>query len=132
MNVRSYNEGTSDYSKHKYQCWDFWLKFKLNPFDADLVKRTLRTKSTDPRILDYKKIKHICLERIRQIENNQNIFEKNIYVSKDLFEIMLEDYNLIESDKDIMYAICYESFERKLDYNVIISICDRMIEEEKQ
>lgn len=129
MNVRSYNEGTSDYSKHKYQCWDFWLKFKLNPFDADLVKRTLRTKSTDPRILDYKKIKHICLERIRQIENNQNIFEKNIYVSKDLFEIMLEDYNLIESDKDIMYAICYESFERKLDYNVIISICDRMIGE---
>lgn len=66
--VRSYNIGQSDYSKHKIQPWDIWLEYKLNPWDADIVKRILRTKSTDSRKLDYEKIIHICKERIRQIE----------------------------------------------------------------
>lgn len=67
--VRSYNIGQSDYSKHKIQPWDIWLEYKLNPWDADIVKRILRTKSTDNRKLDYEKIIHICKERIRQIES---------------------------------------------------------------
>lgn len=66
--VRSYNVGQSDYSKHKIQPWDIWLEYNLNPWDADIVKRILRTKSTDSRKLDYEKIIHICKERIRQIE----------------------------------------------------------------
>lgn len=66
--VRSYNVGQSDYSEHKIQPWDIWLEYKLNPWDADIVKRILRTKSTDSRKLDYEKIIHICKERIRQIE----------------------------------------------------------------
>lgn len=66
--VRSYNVGQSDYSKHNIQPWDIWLEYKLNPWDADIVKRILRTKSTDSRRLDYEKIIHICKERIRQIE----------------------------------------------------------------
>ena len=66
--VRSYNVGQSDYSKHEIQPWDIWLEYKLNPWDADIVKRILRTKSTDSRKLDYEKIIHICKERIRQIE----------------------------------------------------------------
>lgn len=66
--VRSYNVGQSDYSEHKIQPWDIWLEYKLNPWDADIVKRILRTKSTDSRRLDYEKIIHICKERIRQIE----------------------------------------------------------------
>lgn len=45
-----------------------WLEYNLNPWDADIVKRILRTKSTDSRKLDYEKIIHICKERIRQIE----------------------------------------------------------------
>lgn len=129
MNVRSYNEGTSDYSKHKYQVWNFWIMFKLNPFDADLAKRTLRTKLTDPRILDYKKMKHICLERIRQIDNNENVFDVNNYVSNDIFEQMIDDYNLIEDDKNILYCILYETSDRKNDYNEIIKICDKRIKE---
>ena len=66
--VRSYNVGQSDYSKHKIQPWDIWLKYNLNPWDADIVKRILRTKETDSRKLDYEKIIHICKERIRQLD----------------------------------------------------------------
>lgn len=66
--VRSHNVGASDYSKHKIQPWDIWMEYHLNPWDADIVKRILRTKSTDSRKLDYEKIIHICQERIRQID----------------------------------------------------------------
>lgn len=67
--IRSYNVGQSDYSKHKIQPWDIWQEYHLNPWDADIVKRVLRTKSSDSRILDYQKIIHICKERIRQLES---------------------------------------------------------------
>lgn len=66
--VRSYNVGQSDYSKHKIQPWDIWLEYNLNPWDADIVKRVLRTKETDSRKLDYEKIIHIAKERIRQLD----------------------------------------------------------------
>lgn len=66
--VRSHNVGASDYSKHKIQPWDIWMEYHLNPWDADILKRVLRSKSTDSRKLDYEKIIHICQERIRQID----------------------------------------------------------------
>ena len=66
--VRSYNRGTSDYSQHFIQPWSIWLDYKLDSFDADIVKRILRTKQGDSRRLDYEKIIHICEEKIRQIE----------------------------------------------------------------
>lgn len=66
--VRSYNVGASDYSKHAIQPWDIWMEYHLNPWDADIVKRVLRTKSTDSRRMDYEKIIHICEERIRQLD----------------------------------------------------------------
>lgn len=62
------NVGDSDYSKHSIQPWDIWREYSLNPWDADIVKRVLRTKATDPRRLDYEKIIHICQERIAQID----------------------------------------------------------------
>ena len=67
-NVRDYNVGKSDYSKHKIQPWDIWLEFGLNPWDADIVKRVLHTKEGEDRKLDYEKIIHVCQERIRQLE----------------------------------------------------------------
>ena len=66
--VRSHNVGASDYSKHAIQPWDIWMEYHLNPWDADIVKRVLRTKSTDSRRMDYEKIIHICEERIRQLD----------------------------------------------------------------
>ena len=75
--VRSFNVGSSDYAKHKIQPWDIWIEYHLNPFDADIVKRVLRTKEEngmterEARILDYEKIKHICEERIRQLTTGE-------------------------------------------------------------
>lgn len=66
--VRNYNIGSSNYSKFKIQPWDIWLEYKLNPWDADIIKRVLRTKTTDNRKMDYEKIIHVCKERIRQID----------------------------------------------------------------
>lgn len=75
-NVRSYNIGSSDYSKHKTQPWDIWEEYRLNPWDADIVKRILR-KKTEPgktvkesRIEDYQKIIHICEKRIDMLKNS--------------------------------------------------------------
>jgi len=65
--TRSHNVGASDYSKHVIQPWSIWIDYDLNPWDADIVKRILRTKETDTRKMDYEKIIHICQERIRQI-----------------------------------------------------------------
>jgi hypothetical protein len=72
--VRDSHVGSSDYSEHVIQPWSIWLDYTLNPWDADLVKRLLRTKAIegmstiDARILDYTKIQHISAERIRQLE----------------------------------------------------------------
>lgn len=71
--VRDSNVGTSNYSKHIIQPWSIWLDYDLNPWDADIVKRVLRTKKEEgkteieSRIMDYEKIIHICKERIRQL-----------------------------------------------------------------
>lgn len=73
--VRDHNEGSSNYAKHVIQPWAIWQDYNLNPWDADIVKRVLRTKEEpgisekEARILDYKKIIHICQERLRQLEN---------------------------------------------------------------
>lgn len=75
----SYNVGNSDYSKRKIQPWDIWEEYKLNPWDADIVKRVLRTKEEpgmtpqEARIMDYEKIIHICKKRIDQIERGIEI-----------------------------------------------------------
>ena len=66
--VRGKNAGKSDYAKHLIQPWSIWLDYKLNPFDADIIKRVLRTKKGEPRKLDYEKIIHVCQERIRQLD----------------------------------------------------------------
>jgi len=76
--VRNHNVGCSNYSKHKIQPWDIWEEYKLNPWDADIVKRVLREKedgrpATVTRIEDYDKIIHVCQERIRQIQANGHV-----------------------------------------------------------
>ena len=73
VNVRDHNVGDSNYATKKIQPWDIWIEYNLNPWDADIVKRILRTKETDSRKLDYEKIIHICQERIRQIDEGIKI-----------------------------------------------------------
>ena len=69
--IRKNNVGCSDYSKHLIQPWSVWLDYDLNSWDADIVKRVLRTKDepnmtrTDARIMDYEKIgRASCRERV--------------------------------------------------------------------
>lgn len=69
----SYNVGASDYSKHRIQPWDIWEEYGLNPWDADIIKRVLRTKAGEDRKLDYEKIIHICKKRIEQLENGVQV-----------------------------------------------------------
>lgn len=66
-NVQSYNVGKSDYSKHAIQPWDIWKEYNLNPWDADIVKRVLRSKEGEERTLDYEKIIHVCKYRIAEL-----------------------------------------------------------------
>ena len=72
--IRNYNVGNSDYSKHKIQPWDIWIEYKLNPFEADIVKRILRKKEEpgmtpqQARKMDYQKCIHILEELIRQMD----------------------------------------------------------------
>ena len=71
--TRDYNVGLSDYSKHIIQPWAIWLEYDLNAWDADIVKRVLRTKRGESRESDYNKIIHDCKERLRQLkEEHEN------------------------------------------------------------
>lgn len=69
--IRSYNVGSSDYAQHKIQPWDIWLEYKLNPWEADIVKRILRKKKGQSRREDLEKIIHVAKELIRQIDAEQ-------------------------------------------------------------
>ena len=74
--TRNHNIGNSNYAKMPvgYQPWDLWKVYHMNPFDADILKRLLRTKiepgmtPQESRKLDYQKIIHVCQERINQID----------------------------------------------------------------
>lgn len=72
--IRQKNVGKSNYAKHLLQPWSIWLDYpELTAWDKDIIKRVLRTKEEaglseeEARKLDYEKIKHICDERIRQL-----------------------------------------------------------------
>ena len=59
---QDYHIGKSDYSTHVIQPWNIWKEYNLNPWDADIVKRILRTKEEPG---------NICKERIRQINEDK-------------------------------------------------------------
>lgn len=65
--IRAYNVGASDYAQHKIQPWDIYLEYNLNPWDADIVRRVLRSKEGEERTLDYEKIIRICKYRIAEL-----------------------------------------------------------------
>jgi len=67
--VRSFNVGNSDYSKHTIQPWAIWLDYPgLTGWDQDIIKRVLRNKKGESREMDYEKIIHNCEERLRQLK----------------------------------------------------------------
>ena len=72
VDIRSFNIGNSNYSKHIIQPWSIWLDYpELTSWDHDIIKRVLRTKKGESRMMDYEKIIHDCNERIRQLKLEQ-------------------------------------------------------------
>ena len=127
-NVQSYNVGKSDYSKHAIQPWDIWKEYNLNPWDADIVKRVLRTKEGEARTLDYKKIIHICKYRIAEL--SKEISKETKVVAPVEAEKPVEDeesddttvFCLDETKKPAMFYIEGEKWNGKyVGYSVFIT-----------
>ena len=71
--VKSYNIGTSNYSQMKIQPWDiFEAHPDLNYWECDIIKRILRRKNGDSRLMDYQKCRHIIDFLIDMKEKNGN------------------------------------------------------------
>ena len=110
--VRKDNVGKSNYSQYTIQPWSIWIDYNLNPWDADIVKRTLRTKEEpgmtldESRIMDYTKIIHICYERIRQIN------------TKDSSEVVSEQpvVALDNSNNPVVFSLLGEEFKRYTEF----------------
>lgn len=98
--VQSYNVGKSDYAKHAIQPWDIWKEYNLNPWDADIVKRVLRSKEGEERTLDYEKIIHICKYRIAEL--SKEVLKENKVVVPVEEEKPVEDE---ESDDTTVFCL---------------------------
>lgn len=98
--VQSYNVGKSDYAKHAIQPWDIWKEYNLNPWDADIVKRVLRTKEGEPRTVDYEKIIHICKYRIAEL--SKEVLKETKVVTPAEAEKPVEDE---ESDDTTVFCL---------------------------
>lgn len=115
-NVRKSHVGKSNYSQHTIQPWSIWLDYNLNAWDADIVKRVLRTKSEqglsekESRKLDYEKIIHICNERIRQLDLESEAGISVPFVSTPLTE---ESVKMCEDNeaKDKVVDTCTKSIK---------------------
>lgn len=98
--VRAKNIGASNYSEHTIQPYSIWIDWDLNPWDADIIKRVLRTKQGDSRKMDYEKIIHVCQERIRQIDVQEKYKkEEKPNVTKGKQYLCIKDFNIDEGDK---------------------------------
>lgn len=136
--VRNHNVGNSDYAKHKIQPWDVWIEFQLNPFDADLAKRTLRTKAeggmtkNEARKLDYEKIVHIASERIRQIKTGVTWPVAVLKPTGASVDEIVDEYKLCSKDAMILDNILMKDTTdggRIKQYEAVIRYAKKRIEE---
>lgn len=122
--VRKDNVGKSNYSQYTIQPWSIWIDYNLNPWDADIVKRTLRTKEEpgmsldESRIMDYTKIIHICQERIRQI-NTKN----PLTVASEQSVIALDN-----SNNPVVFSLLGEELKRYTEFVEQHKGCGDLIE----
>ena len=126
--VQSYNVGKSDYAKHAIQPWDIWKEYNLNPWDADIVKRVLRSKEGEARTLDYEKIIHICKYRIAEL--SKEVLKETEVVAPAEAEKPVEDeesddttvFCLDETKKPAMFYIEGTKWDGKyVGYSVFIA-----------
>ena len=136
--VRNHNVGNSDYAKHKIQPWDVWIEFQLNPFDADIAKRTLRTKAeggmtkNEARKLDYEKIVHIASERIRQIKTGVTWPVAVLKQTGAMVDEIVDEYKLCSKDAMILDNILMKDTTdggRIKQYEAVIRYAKKRIKE---
>lgn len=127
-NVLSYNVGKSDYAKHAIQPWQIWKEYNLNPWDADIVKRVLRSKEGEERTLDYEKIIHVCKYRIAEL--SKEVLKETKVTAPVEEEKPVEDeesddttvFCLDETMKPAMFYIEGEKWNGKyIGYSVFVS-----------
>jgi hypothetical protein len=99
-NVQSYSAGKSDYAKHSIRPWDIWKEYNLNPWDADIVKRVLRTGEGEARTLDYEKIIHICKYRIAEL--SEEVLKENKAVAELPEEVLKENKAVAELSEEVL------------------------------
>ena len=109
--VQSYNVGKSDYSKHKIQPWDIWKEYNLNPWDADIVKRVLRSKEGEARTLDYEKIIHICKYRIAELS-------KEVLKESETVEPVKEEKPVWDGESDDTTVFCLDETKKPAMYYI--------------
>ena len=110
-NVQSYNVGKSDYSKHAIQPWDIWKEYNLNPWDADIVKRVLRSKEGEPRTVDYEKIIHICKYRIAELSKETKVVAP-VKEEKPVWDGESDDTTVFCLDETMKPAMFYTEGEK--------------------
>ena len=71
-NPKDSNIGESDYSTRKIQPWDVWESFNPTPWEADIIKRLMRTKSAEDDELDLQKIRHVCEYKMMELDSDVN------------------------------------------------------------
>ena len=103
-NTRSYNVGTSDYATHRYQVWDIWRDFQLNPWEADIIKRLLRKKDGEEN--DIEKIKHILNEMIDTNQYEWNMAESAV-------EMIQHEYKLSNQKASVLRNFLLDRFHFK-------------------
>ncbi|MBO5289783.1 MAG: hypothetical protein J6B11_10390 [Spirochaetales bacterium] len=92
---RNYNVGTSDYSEHRYQPWDIWRDFELDPLRADIVKRLLRRKNGEERITDLKKIQHVIGELKHQHSRKLAFLQEQVKKIQEEYHLSREQEQLL-------------------------------------
>lgn len=111
-NVQSYNVGKSDYAKHAIQLWDIWKEYNLNPWDADIVKRVLRTKEGESRAADYEKIIHICKYRIAELSRGVLKETRAVEAEKPVEDEESDDTTVFCMDETLRPAMFYVEGEK--------------------
>lgn len=76
--IRKNNVGESDYHERLIQPWAIWMDWKLDPWEADIIKRIGRNKSTEDYFVRFKKIIHICEEKLRQLNTKTNSIVEDV------------------------------------------------------
>ena len=95
--TRKANVGNSNYAKHLIQPWSIWIDYNLNAWDADIVKRVLRTKS-EPGISEKEArvLLDICKNADEEEEKLllESAQESNSYFASSIFYSLRNCFNI--------------------------------------